>query len=188
MASPLSVRRRRRARGLARRIARRRRVERYGVYIHKQWGKDTRTSRTVNTEVVVAATTQLLFVDPDLVTRIDESLTLDCIESAFDQAGFPSMWLFRGLVELGAAEIRRLPRRQIVREYIENFIAPNVSTKPLYPRVFAVMQLTHVKYGRVRTRTYTYWVLFELTPEGCNPLEWNFGRGRPGRPVKGVVP
>ena len=167
-----SLSRRLRARREARRVVEE--VIPYGVYLQKQWGKDTRASRTLDTEVVVSAQTLILTADPLIVNTADILITLDCVKEAFEQAGFPSMWLFSGLEELGAAEIRRFRRRELVRLRTRHGI-------PFYPWVLAVMRLTHIKYGRVRSRTYEYWVLFEVSPQGCVPVDWDFGAGRPGR-------
>ena len=164
---------RRRARRESRKIVEE--VIPHGVYLQKQWGKDTRTSRTVDTEVVVSTQTLILTADPFIVDVADTLISLGCVKEVFEQAGFPSMWLFNGLEELGAAEIRRFRRRELVRLRTRFGI-------PFYPRVLAVMRLTHIKYGRVRSRTYEYWVLFEVSPQGCVPVDWNFGAGRPGRP------
>ena len=168
-----SLSRRLRARREARRVVEE--VIPRGVYLQKQWGKDTRSGRTTETEVVVSAQTLILATDPFIVNAADALIELECIKEAFEQAGFPSMWLFSGLEELGAVEIRRFPRRELVRLRTRHGI-------PFYPRVLAIMRITHIKYGRVRSRTYEYWVLFEVTPQGCIPVDWNFGTGRPGRP------
>ncbi len=163
---------RRRPRPIVRRL--------YGWYVHRQWGKDTELYRNVRTDVQVSVSTVIMRDFRALALYAYERLSLSCIFEAFQSAGFPYnqlVALMSGLDELGAAEIRRLPRR-VLREML------SLGDVVEFPLAKAVMRIYHLR-GNARIRgPYEYWVVFSVYD--CSDVrDKDVGAGRPGRRPKG---